>query len=280
MPENSYKLTWDNTGERIYETGVKQGVLYPKNDTGTSYQNGVAWNGLISVSESPSGAEESPIYADDIKYLSLYSNEEFGASVEAYTYPDEWAQCDGSASIADGVYIGQQTRRGFGMSYVTTVGNDGVGTDYGEKVHIIYNAMASPSEKSYSTINDSPEAITFSWTITTTPIDMPTINGKKMKKSATMVIDTTKISDSAKEAIYQHLYGHDNTDPQILMPEDVITIIESNPMYKEVSSTSTGYSEKNPKDENWYELSASKYVKTTDTTPQEGKTYYIKDKAQ
>ena len=165
------KLTWDDTGKRLYETGVKQGVLYLLDEDGT-YKNAVAWNGLTAVTESPSGAEATALYADDIKYLSLMSAEEFGATIEAYTYPEEFAQCDGSASLATGVYIGQQARKTFGMCYKTTLGNDVEGNDYGYKLHIIYGAKASPSEKAYATINDSPEAITFSWEITTTPVNV------------------------------------------------------------------------------------------------------------
>ena len=154
------KLVWDKTGEHFYETGVKNGVLYPMSASGT-YPKGVAWNGLTAITESPSGAEATALYADDIKYLNLMSNEEFGATVEAYTYPDEFAECDGSASLTEGVYIGQQARKTFGLCYRTTLGNDAKGNDYGYKLHIIYGAMASPSEKAYSTINDSPDAITF-----------------------------------------------------------------------------------------------------------------------
>lgn len=281
------KLQWDATGERFYETGTKNGVLYRKNASGSEYEHGVAWNGLTAISESPSGAEETALYADDIKYLSLRSAEEFGATIEAYTYPDEWAVCDGSAVLAEGVYVGQQTRRGFGMSYVTVLGNDGMGNDYGEKIHIIYNAMASPSEKSYATINDSPEAITFSWELTTTPIDMPKVNGVQLKKSATLIIDSTKISSAAKDAIEDKLYGTDVTEPTILMPTEVMAIIAANPIdgssedtYTEVDSTSEGYSGKNPSTEGWYERSGSEgsyvYTLTTDTTPTEGKTYYVK----
>ena len=156
------KIVWDQTGERLYETGVKRGVLYVQ-DSGGTYPKGVAWNGLTAVTESPSGAEATPLYADDIKYLNLISTEELGGTIEAYTYPDEFAECDGSASIATGVYIGQQSRKTFGMCYTTTVGNDVDSNAHGYKLHLIYGALASPSEKAYSTINDSPEAITFSW---------------------------------------------------------------------------------------------------------------------
>ena len=164
------KIVWDKTGERLYETGVKNGVLYVQE--GGTYGKGVAWNGLTAVTESPSGAEATPLYADDIKYLNLLSTEEFGATIEAYTYPDEFAACDGSAALVDGVMIGQQARKTFGLCYRTTIGNDTNGNDYGYKLHIIYGALAAPSEKAYATINDSPEAITFSWEVTTTPVNV------------------------------------------------------------------------------------------------------------
>ena len=164
------KLVWDETGKRLYETGVSQGVLYPQ--SGGTYPNGVAWNGLTAVTESPSGAEATPLYADNIKYLNLFSAEEFGATIEAYTYPDEFMACDGSAQIAKGAYIGQQNRKQFGMCYKTLLGNDVNANDHGYKLHIIYGAMASPSEKAYATVNDSPEAITFSWEVTTTPVNV------------------------------------------------------------------------------------------------------------
>ena len=163
------KLVWDQLGERTYETGVKQAVLYPL-QAGGLYSVGVAWNGLTAVTESPSGAEASPIYADDIKYLSLVSAEEFGATVEAYTYPNEFGVCDGSGLVTPGVSVGQQNRKAFGLCYKTTIGNDTEGADHGYKLHLIYGAMAAPSEKGYKTVNDSPEAITFSWEITTTPV--------------------------------------------------------------------------------------------------------------
>ena len=184
------KIVWDKTGERFYETGVKYGVLYiPTNGV---YSKGVAWNGLTAVTESPSGAEATPLYADDTKYLNLMSNEEFGATIEAYTYPDEFAECDGSASIATGVMIGQQSRKTFGLCYRTTLGNDTDGNDHGYKLHLIYGALAAPSEKGYSTINDSPEAITFSWEVTTTPVS---VTG--FKPTASITIDSTK-ADPAK----------------------------------------------------------------------------------
>lgn len=197
------KLVWDATGERLYETGVNQGVLYPQ-ATGGTYPKGVAWNGLTTVTESPSGAESTPLYADDIKYLNLMSTEEFGATIEAYTYPDEFAECDGSATLVEGVTIGQQTRKTFGMCYRTSLGNDVDGTAYGYKLHIIYGATASPSEKAYATINDSPEAITFSWEVTTTPV-----NVTGAKPTASLVIDSTK-ADAEKLAAFETiLYGSD-----------------------------------------------------------------------
>lgn len=202
------KLVWDKTGERYYETGVKQGVVYPQT-TGGTYPNGVAWNGLSAVTESPSGAEANPVYADDIKYLNLMSNEEFGATIEAYTYPDEFAQCDGSAEIATGVSIGQQTRKTFGLSYKTTLGNDTEGNDYGYKLHLIYGALAAPSEKAYSTINDSPEAIIFSWEVTTTPV-----NVSGFKHTAQLTIDSTKVDAGKLATLEEILYGKDPTEPE------------------------------------------------------------------
>jgi len=221
------KLVWDKIGERFYETGVKKGVLYPQGPGGT-YPKGVAWNGLISVTESPSGAEPTPIYADNIKYLNLMSAEEFGATIEAYTYPDEFAQCDGSAEVATGVMIGQQSRKPFGLSYVTTLGNDVDGNDYGYKLHIIYGALAAPSEKGYSTINDSPEAITFSWEITTTPVE---VTG--YKPTACVTIDSTKVDPAKLAALEEILYGKDPTtpdgddgvDPRLPLPDEIITLM-------------------------------------------------------
>ena len=195
------KLVWDQTGERLYETGVKQGVLYPLDAAG-KYSKGVAWNGLTAVTESPSGAEATALYADDIKYLSLLSTEEFGATIEAYTYPDEFAECDGSAALADGVYIGQQKRKTFGLCYRTTLGNDVDNNDYGYKLHLIYGALASPSEKGYSTINDSPDAVTFSWEVTTTPV-----NVSGFKPTASITIDSTKTTAAKLAALEKILYG-------------------------------------------------------------------------
>ena len=215
------KLTWDQTGERFYETGVKQGVLYPQAEGGT-YPKGVAWNGLTAVTESPSGAEATPLYADDIKYLNLMSAEEFGATIEAYTYPDEFAQCDGSAEIAKGVSIGQQARKAFGMSYKTTLGNDVANNDYGYKLHLIYGALAAPSEKAYATINDSPEAITFSWEVTTTPVSV-----KGFKPTANITIDSTKVDKEKLTALEAILYGGDSVEPRLPLPDEVATLMKS-----------------------------------------------------
>lgn len=222
------KLIWDGTGDRLYETGTSKGVLYPYNTTSKAYTPGVAWNGLTAVTESPSGADESPLYADDVKYASLRAAEEFGATIEAYTYPDEWAACDGSAEIAKGVYIGQQKRSTFGLCYRTTLGNDEELNDHGYKLHLIYGATASPSEKSYATINDSPEAITFSWEVTTTPVEVP-----KHKPTACITIDSTKADPTKLAALETILYGKDATtepaseavEPRLPLPAEVISLM-------------------------------------------------------
>lgn len=212
------KLVWDATGERLFETGVKNGVLYVME--GGVYPKGVVWNGLTAVTESPSGAEATPLYADDIKYLNLMSAEEFGATVEAYMYPDEFAVCDGSASLAEGVYIGQQPRKPFGLCYKTTIGNDTDGNSHGYKIHIIYGALASPSEKSYATINDSPEAITFSWELTTTPV-----NVADHKPTACLTIDSTK-ADAEKLALLEDaLYGTSEKEAYLPLPDEIATIM-------------------------------------------------------
>lgn len=213
------KLAWDQTGERLYETGVKQGVLYLPDEKGV-YNTGVAWNGLTAVTESPSGAEATALYADDIKYLNLMSTEEFGATIEAYTYPEEFAECDGSASIATGVYIGQQPRKTFGMSYRTTLGNDTESNDYGYKLHLIYGAQAAPSEKAYATINDSPEAVTFSWEVTTTPVSVA-----GFKPTASVTIDSTKVDEAKLAALEAILYGSDDTEPRLPLPDEVATLM-------------------------------------------------------
>lgn len=218
------RIVWDKTGERFYETGVKQGVLYPQ-VTGGTYPKGVAWNGLTAVTESPSGAEASPLYADDIKYLNLLSVEEFGATIEAYTYPDEFAACDGTAELTQGVSIGQQNRQTFGLSYKTTLGNDVDGDDHGYKLHIIYGALAAPSEKAYATINDSPEAITFSWEVTTTPVAV-----KGHKPTASITIDSTKADPTKLKALEDILYGKDGepaTEPRLPLPDEIATLMNA-----------------------------------------------------
>ena len=213
------KLVWDQTGEKLYETGVKMGVLYLQ-ESGT-YPKGVAWNGLTAVTESPSGAEATALYADDIKYLCRMSNEEFGATIEAYMYPDEFAECDGSASISKGVYIGQQKRKAFGLCYRTVVGNDVDNNDYGYKIHLIYGALAAPSEKGYATINDSPEAITFSWEITTTPV-----NVTGFKPTASITIDSKKCDASKLAALETILYGGENTEARLPLPDEVAELMK------------------------------------------------------
>lgn len=220
------KIVWDKSGEKIYETGVKNGVLYPQ--VNGAYPEGVAWNGLTAVTESPSGAEATPLYADDIKYLNLYSAEEFGATIECYTYPKEFEKCDGSAEIATGVSIGQQTRQAFGMSYKTTVGNDTEGAKYGYKLHLIYGATASPSEKAYATISDSPEAITFSYEVTTTPVNVSGFN-----PTASIVIDSTKVPADKLKELEEILYGKNPTSegaddgvaPRLPLPDEIVSIV-------------------------------------------------------
>lgn len=219
MPNKA--LVWDQTGERMYETGVSKGVLYPQSSSGT-YPLGVAWNGLTAVTESPSGAEATPLYADDIKYLNLMSAEEFAATVEAYMYPDEFAECDGSASLVEGVSVGQQKRKAFGLCYRTTLGNDVDGNDHGYKLHIIYGALAAPSEKGYATVNDSPEAITFSWEIKTTPV-----NVTGLKPTATVTIDSTKVEPTKLAALEKVLYGSDEADPRLPLPDEIKSIMEA-----------------------------------------------------
>lgn len=213
------KLTWDQTGHRYYETGVDHGVLYIPNDEG-EYETGVAWNGLTTVTESPSGAESTKTYADNIPYLNLVSVEEFGATVEAYTYPEEFDQFDGKASPEPGLSVGQQGRRAFGLAYRTRVGNDIAGTDLGYKVHLVYNATAAPSEKAYSTINDSPEAITFSWELTTIPVSA----GDDLKPTSLITVDSTKVDSDALAALEDALFGTVGTDPRLPLPEEVIAM--------------------------------------------------------
>lgn len=215
------RLTWDDAGKRLYETGVKQGVLYPQDDNG-AYPKGVAWNGLTAVTESPEGAEPTPLYADDIKYLNLLSTEEFKATVEAYIYPDEFAECDGSGSLVEGVTIGQQDRKTFGLSYRTSLGNDVKGNEYGYKLHIVYGCLAAPSEKAYATVNDSPEAITFSWEVSTTPV-----NVTGFKPTASLVLDSVKLGAAKMKAIEDVLYGSSAAEARLPLPDEIKSIIES-----------------------------------------------------
>ena len=213
------KIVWDAVGEHTFETGVRNGVLYLQGAEGT-YNTGVAWNGLTSVSESPEGAEATDLYADDIKYLTLMSAENFKATIEAYTYPVEFEECDGSATIAKGVVIGQQPRKPFGLCYRTAIGNDTDGNEHGYKLHIVYGCQASPSEKQYSTINDSPEAITFSWEVNTTPVN---VNGKK--PTATLIIDSTKADKAKLTALEAILYGSEEQEPRLPMPDEIATLM-------------------------------------------------------
>ena len=215
------KIVWDAIGEHTFETGVRNGVLYLKNTEGV-YDNGVAWNGLTSVSESPEGAEPTDLYADDIKYLTLMSAENFKATIEAYTYPVEFEECDGSATIAKGVVIGQQSRKPFGLCYRTAIGNDTDGNEHGYKLHIVYGCQASPSEKQYSTINDSPEAITFSWEVSTTPVN---VTGKK--PTATLIIDSTKADKAKLTALEAILYGSEQDEPRLPLPDEIATLMAS-----------------------------------------------------
>jgi len=224
------KLVWDQTGERLYETGTKKGVLYPfqKNDVageGSHYSKAVAWNGLTGVTESPSGAEETALYADDIKYLALRSKEEFGGTITAYTYPDEWEECDGQKELVKGIVINQQTRQMFGLSYRTIVGNDTELDKHGYKLHLVYGATVSPSEKAYSTVNDSPEAVEFSWEFTTTPVDVTAI--ADAEPTSIVTIDSTKLDEAGLAALAtleDILYGTDTKDGYLPLPDEVYGI--------------------------------------------------------
>ncbi len=225
------KIKWDETGKRYYETGVDHGVLYPIGSNG-KYDKGVAWNGLISVTEAPSGAEPNNLYADNIKYLVLVGAEDFGYTIEAYTYPDEWAACDGSAEPVPGMSIGQQARKIFGLVHRTKLGNDTDGQDHGYKLHLLYGGLASPSERGYQTVNDSPEAITFSWEVTTTPVDVP-----GFKPTACVIIDSTKVDREKLAALEEILYGKDpateggtdGTEPRLPLPAEVIELLKDEP---------------------------------------------------
>lgn len=212
------KLVWDQIGERFYETGVNQAALYVQE--GGAYPKGVAWSGITAVTESPSGAEASPLYADNIKYLNLIGNEEFGATIEAYTYPEEFAQCDGSASLATGVTIGQQKRNSFGLAFKTLLGNDTDGTEHGYKLHMIYGATAAPSEKAYASVNESPEAITFSWEVTTIPV-----NVAGFKPTSIVTIDSTKADPTKLAALEAILYGSEDQEARLPLPDEIAQIM-------------------------------------------------------
>jgi hypothetical protein len=229
------KIIWDKTGERLYETGCDHCILYPIQSDGT-YSKGVAWNGVTGVTESPSGAEASPIYADNIKYANLISNEEFGATIEAYMYPDEFMECDGSVEIVPGVYAGQQSRKTFGLAYRTVLGNDVELNEYGYKLHLVYGCLASPSEKSYSTINDSPEAATLSWELTTTPVEINTlVDGKKLRSTSILTFDSTKFSAAFMTQLEEILEGKDATsesandgaEPRLPLPDEIIELFKT-----------------------------------------------------
>lgn len=215
------KIVWDKTGERKFETGVDHGVLYPMDEKG-AYSKGVAWNGLSAVNESPSGAEATPVYADNIKYLNLMSVEEFNASIEAYTYPDEFEECQGNVEVVPGVLIAQQDHKPFGFSYRTLIGNDTEGQSHGYKLHLVYGAQAAPTERAYATVNDAPEAMALSWEVSTTPVEVP-----GFKPSATMVIDSTKTSAEKMAAIEAILYGSDETEARLPLPAEVIEILKT-----------------------------------------------------
>lgn len=264
------KLVWDQTGEHFYETGVNKGVLYPQ--VSGEYPLGVNWDGLTGVTESPSGAEASPIYADNIKYLSLRSTEEYGATIEAYQSPEEFDYCDGSAAPVRGVKIGQQSRQSFGFSWQTRYGNDEDGDNYSYKIHIIYGATAAPSERGYTTINDSPEAMTLSWTVDTVPV-----NVAGHKPTASLEIDAWMLSPAELKAVEDALYGTDETDPYLPLPDQLFALINAAATYTAVTPVGT----ENPSAEGWYERSGSAepytYTLTTDTTVDATKTYYKKN---
>ena len=215
------RLIWDEAGQRFFETGVKNGVLYVQDNDGT-YKNGVVWNGLTAVTESPSGAEETPLYADDVKYLTLRSAEQFGATIEAYTYPEDFEQCDGSATIANGVTIGQQARRAFGLCYRTAVGNDIQGQEFSYKLHLLYGCTVAPSEKAYSTINDNPEAITFSWELSTVPVP---VDG--FKPTASLVIDASKVDEGKMQLLEDALFGDESNEAKLLLPNEIMEMLNA-----------------------------------------------------
>jgi len=216
------KLKWDQAGERLYETGTSKGVLFVQDISG-GYETGVAWNGLVSVKKSPDGAEETPLYADNMKYLSLFSAENLKGSIDAFTYPDEFEECDGSAAVHPGVYVGQQTRKPFGLVYSTIVGNDTQGNSYGEKMHFIYNAKVSPSERAYETVNEDPTALTFSWEYSTTPVDLSAIG---LEPSAGITVSRSEVSAEAWKALQDMVYGTESEESKLPSIEEVIALTE------------------------------------------------------
>ena len=265
------KLVWDAVGERLYETGVKNGVLYPQ--SGSSYPSGVVWNGLTKFTESPDGGEATDIWADDIKYLSIRSRENYKGTIEAYTYPDEFAECDGSAWVVPGVKVGQQTRKPFGFSYVTTVGNDTEYEDHGYIIHLVWGATAAPSSKDYQTINDSPEAISFSWEIDTVPVEIGTIGGKTYKPSAHMEIHSLGVDPEDLATLEAALYGSENSNAYLPSPAQVIAMFSGSAVvytYTEVEPVGT----ENPNNEGWYVRSGNDFILSTDNTVIGGTVYY------
>lgn len=272
------RLVFDKIGERFYETGVDRCVLYLQSSDG-SYPLGVAWNGITEIQQNPSGAESNKQYADNIDYLNLISKETFGGSIASFTQPDEWAQCDGSVEPVAGIRMGQQTRKSFGLSYRTLIGNDVDGTDFGYKIHLIWNAKATPSERSYTTMNDSPEALNPSWTIDTTPVAVP-----GYKPTSHLEIDSTKVDATKLAAFEDIILGSENSDPRLPSPEEVINFFKDSPVpptpptpeptYEPVTPVGT----ENPHEEGWYERSGEEgsyvYTLTEDTTVDSEKTYY------
>lgn len=270
------KIVWDAIGERLYETGTKKGVLYVQSSG--AYPSGVPWNGLTSFSASPEGGEANDIYADDIKYLSLRSTENFKGTIEAYTYPDEFSECDGSAWVVPGLKIGQQVRKPFGFTFVSTKGNDSLLDNYGYIIHLIWNATAAPSEKQYQTINDSPEAITFSWEIDTIPTEIGTINGVSYKPAAHMEIDSTKVDPTLLASFEDIIYGSANSNAYLPLPAAVIAHFGASVVTYTYTVVEPVGSE-NPASEGWYVRSGNDFIKATDTTVIDGTVYYERTEA-
>lgn len=240
MPNTSKRITWDDIGKKTYETGVKKGVLYKTDSTG-AYTKGVAWNGLSSVDENPTGAESTEIYADDIKYLDIIGVEKFEATIGAYSYPDEFGECDGSKELLPGIFIGQQNRVPFAFSYVTTYGNDVKLNEYGYKLHIIYGAKATPSQKTYNSINENPDAINFSWSIKSTPVPVTVkVDEQELKPTSCIVLDSTKVSKDIMKKIEDILYGTEDTDPKLPLPDEIFTLAGGTAESGTTDSSETG----------------------------------------